>query len=604
MEVDGQQTWLQKWTPDFKPVEDSPVVPVWVLLPELPYHLHAWYYLRQIVAPIGTPLSMDNATEGRTRPSVAKVRVEVDLTKTKIQSIWIGSQDEDHTLKGFNQRLEYEGVPKYCRHCKLLGHSILQCRKVKKKMGNEENKDSNNSTTPQTKEQEHRQEEDIGTTKIDCGENEIDDADNNVHTQRKEITAATANNNRDGAVEADETQNILQERPSKEEEKNKAGIDVAGGININLDESDSNSIAQRDQESNKVIDMNKDKEDLNRELINPMARRGESIAPKEPVSANTDDRNKEPIHLTVYLNWIPPISHIADEHTKNNEATSPEKEDTQESKNSDTGQMEVQSKQEQTRENKQISIQEDKGNSKAQSSNNKGKNKQKNKNKKATVLESNNQHITFEITDNCRNEVLYVSIVYAKCCSNDRRELWDSLIDLASSINGPWCVGGDFNVIMNSEEKIGGRPHRASKSLDFISSMEACGLTDLGFVGPKFTWCNNRGPGRRIWKRLDRICVNDQWLQHYQHNYIRNLSRTGSDHRPLLLKCHNEQQDIMRYFKFLNLWTTQPDFLSIVQDTWNLHVQGNAMWRLKSKLQAVGKKLSQWSKESIGDINE
>ncbi|XP_059295448.1 uncharacterized protein LOC132048779 [Lycium ferocissimum] len=229
-------------------------------------------------------------------------------------------------------------------------------------MGNEENKNSNNSITPQSKEQEHRQEEDNGTTKIDCGENEVDDVENNVQPERKELTATTTNNNRDGSLEADETQNATMDRTKKikrkrkkdkkkmpkkkvkvqfKPKKNKEGIDAAGDIDNNLDESDSNSIVQRDQESNKGIDINKEKEDMNRELINPMERRGETKAPKEPVSANTDDRNREPIHLTVDLNWIPPISHTPDEHTKNTEATFPEKEATLESKNSDTGQMDT-----------------------------------------------------------------------------------------------------------------------------------------------------------------------------------------------------------------------------------------------------------------------
>lgn len=100
--------------------------------------------------------------------------------------------------------------------------------------------------------------------------------------------------------------------------------------------------------------------------------------------------------------------------------------------------------------------------------------------------------------------------------------------------------GGDFNVIMNSEEKLGGRPHRAYKSFDFISTMENCGLLDIDFVGPKFTWCNNRRSGKRIWKRLDRVLVNDQWAQKFQTNIIKLLVRTGSDHRPLLMKTSNE----------------------------------------------------------------
>ncbi|XP_059289203.1 uncharacterized protein LOC132042694 [Lycium ferocissimum] len=133
IEIEGQVMWLEKWTPNFRPDVDSPIVPAWVLLPSLPIHCHSWHYVKQIVDTIGTPLSMDLATENRTRPSMAKVRVEIDLTRPKIDSVWIGVEDDDSPLKGFTQKIEYENVPKYCRHCKLLGHSILQCRHAEKK---------------------------------------------------------------------------------------------------------------------------------------------------------------------------------------------------------------------------------------------------------------------------------------------------------------------------------------------------------------------------------------------------------------------------------------------------------------------------------------
>ncbi|XP_060170920.1 uncharacterized protein LOC132601883 [Lycium barbarum] len=125
--------WLEKWTPDFKPDEDSPIVPVWVLLPELPFHCHSWHYLKQIVGSIGVPLTMDLATENITRPRMAKIRVEVDLTKPKLTSIFVGSEADSSPVRGFYQKIEYESMPKYCRFCKILGHSIIQCRKVEQK---------------------------------------------------------------------------------------------------------------------------------------------------------------------------------------------------------------------------------------------------------------------------------------------------------------------------------------------------------------------------------------------------------------------------------------------------------------------------------------
>ncbi|XP_060203087.1 uncharacterized protein LOC132631534 [Lycium barbarum] len=81
---------------------------------------------------------MDVATENRTRPSMAKVRVEVNLTKTQINFIFIGTENENCPHKGFYQKLEYENAPKFCTHCRMLGHSTIQCRRVgKKKEGNQ-----------------------------------------------------------------------------------------------------------------------------------------------------------------------------------------------------------------------------------------------------------------------------------------------------------------------------------------------------------------------------------------------------------------------------------------------------------------------------------
>ncbi|PHU20923.1 hypothetical protein BC332_12074 [Capsicum chinense] len=46
IEIEGQQMWLQKWLPDFKPEEDLPIAPLWVLLPKLPFHMHTWHYVK------------------------------------------------------------------------------------------------------------------------------------------------------------------------------------------------------------------------------------------------------------------------------------------------------------------------------------------------------------------------------------------------------------------------------------------------------------------------------------------------------------------------------------------------------------------------------
>ncbi|KAK4370176.1 hypothetical protein RND71_009651 [Anisodus tanguticus] len=81
----------------------------------------------------------------RTRPSMEKVRLEVNLTKPKVNSIFVGIKEDSSPLKGFYQGLEYENVSKYCRFCKILRHSIVQCRKVEQKEVEEKVKAEKNS---------------------------------------------------------------------------------------------------------------------------------------------------------------------------------------------------------------------------------------------------------------------------------------------------------------------------------------------------------------------------------------------------------------------------------------------------------------------------
>ncbi|XP_060200864.1 uncharacterized protein LOC132629150 [Lycium barbarum] len=133
IEIEDLQMWLQRWTPDFKPEEDIPLAPIWALLPGLPFHMHNWVYIKQIVEAAGTPIEVDLATKNMNRPSMAKVRIEIDLLKPLVTNVWIGNEDEDSPLRGFTQKIEYESIPKYCKHCRKLGHNLANCRTIEKK---------------------------------------------------------------------------------------------------------------------------------------------------------------------------------------------------------------------------------------------------------------------------------------------------------------------------------------------------------------------------------------------------------------------------------------------------------------------------------------
>ncbi|WMV30203.1 hypothetical protein MTR67_023588 [Solanum verrucosum] len=213
------------------------------------------------------------------------------------------------------------------------------------------------------------------------------------------------------------------------------------------------------------------------------------------------------------------------------------------------------------------------------------------------------QQITREINHTEAPDTYIKTFVYAKCKEYLRKPLWDKLLHFADTRDAtPWCTVGDFNVITNTDEKLGGIPYNMKKSIEFIGVIEACGLMDLGFNGPRFTWSNQRGINFRIWKRLDRAMVNDRWLQIMPHTNITHLPSVGSDHCPLLMEMNVRPENHIKYFRFLNCWADQPAFVETVTNCWNRPIEGHPMWTFHQKMKRLASTLSAWSKMQFGDI--
>ncbi|XP_060194894.1 uncharacterized protein LOC132624080 [Lycium barbarum] len=184
------------------------------------------------------------------------------------------------------------------------------------------------------------------------------------------------------------------------------------------------------------------------------------------------------------------------------------------------------------------------------------------------VLLDTEQSITVKLNFQDLNKDMVVTMVYAKCSEVERLQLWDSLYLLTSSMASPWMMGGDFIVIMNEEEKIGGLPVLPHKYEDFAFCLNSCELYEIPFKGSPFTWWNGRAANDCIFKRLDRIVHNDMFQNWFGHLEVEHLSRTGSDHAPLLETTLSD--DVFLSFKL--------------------------------KMKKLKTALSTWSKATFGDI--
>ena len=86
-----------------------------------------------------------------------------------------------------------------------------------------------------------------------------------------------------------------------------------------------------------------------------------------------------------------------------------------------------------------------------------------------------------------------------------RKESWDQLKALNRRYQLPWLCFGDFNEILSMDEKMGGARRTQRQMEGFRSVVNACCFKDLGFIGPKFTWCNMQERDDRVYLRLDRV---------------------------------------------------------------------------------------------------
>ncbi|XP_073026667.1 uncharacterized protein [Primulina eburnea] len=139
------------------------------------------------------------------------------------------------------------------------------------------------------------------------------------------------------------------------------------------------------------------------------------------------------------------------------------------------------------------------------------------------------QFLHFRVSASFLPTTVFCSFVYAKCDYIERRQLWTSLLQVKPD-QGPWLVGGDFNVVRNSSECLGSSGGRLLPMEEFNHFILDSGLVDASFEGSSFTWTN-----KTIWKRLDRVFVSVDWGDHFHSIRVEHLIRTVSDHCPLFV---------------------------------------------------------------------
>lgn len=113
--------------------------------------------------------------------------------------------------------------------------------------------------------------------------------------------------------------------------------------------------------------------------------------------------------------------------------------------------------------------------------------------------------LVMDLASNC---TWIITFVMAQMTSL-RRNFWSELDSIRNRRRGPWCLGGDWNVIRYPTEKSSGS-QITSDMLSFTDWINSQSLVDLPLGGTTFTWSNHQSSPTL--SCLDRFLVSNDWL--------------------------------------------------------------------------------------------
>ncbi|KAL6344301.1 hypothetical protein AAG906_037872 [Vitis piasezkii] len=163
--------------------------------------------------------------------------------------------------------------------------------------------------------------------------------------------------------------------------------------------------------------------------------------------------------------------------------------------------------------------------------------------------------------------------------------LWEEVGAIRGIWEGPWCLGGDFNITLAQGER--SRQGRITSAMRrFAEVVNELGLVDLQLQGGAFTWSEGLNSLSRA--RLDR--------------FLRRLPRPTSDHFLVLLKGGSWRRGPAP-FRFENMWFKVEGFKDLIRNWWwGIEVSDSASFRLSAKLKELKQKLKAWNREEFGNL--
>ncbi|XP_074293104.1 uncharacterized protein LOC141620024 [Silene latifolia] len=186
--------------------------------------------------------------------------------------------------------------------------------------------------------------------------------------------------------------------------------------------------------------------------------------------------------------------------------------------------------------------------------------------------------ITVNVLENSTGDIFLFTVVYGFNDEDGRKSLWDELRQIKDNNSLPWWICGDFNSLLNYNERIG-RTVLWREISDFRQCVDYCDIVDIKAQGFFFTWNNKQDHVTRVFSHIDRCLVNNEWMVLYPDRYSYFMNDGLFDHSPMI--CYRRKAPHFRKtpFRYFNMWGKDPNFKSIVRSEWDTVIAGIPMFQ-------------------------
>ncbi|XP_041025383.1 uncharacterized protein LOC121265780 [Juglans microcarpa x Juglans regia] len=143
---------------------------------------------------------------------------------------------------------------------------------------------------------------------------------------------------------------------------------------------------------------------------------------------------------------------------------------------------------------------------------------------------------------------------------------------------------------------------------NFKKVLEKGNLSDLKWVGSKFTWSSRHEDASFMKEKLDRVVANPSWVQLFKEYWVEVLTGRSSDHRPILLTMNKRDRftrKVGRIFRYEASWNKEEGCEEGIQEAWRINEgRRGSQIPITNQLERCRGAVLGWSKQFKQDRNQ